>query len=72
MREFLLEHVRNQFIESKEHSSAIKLLVSVDEIFNDANIFGLFKEFCQEKLSPEYIYYIEDMSAYYNMKEDCK
>ena len=26
----------------------------------------------QEKLSPEYIYYIEDMAAYYNMKEDCK
>ncbi|KAK8872188.1 hypothetical protein M9Y10_007952 [Tritrichomonas musculus] len=72
MREFLLQHVRNQFLETKSHSSAEKLWSTIDDMFNDANVFELFTEFCKNKLCPEYIYYIEDMAAYYNMKEDCK
>lgn len=41
-------------------------------MFGDSNIVKLFSEFCHNKLCPEYIYYIEDMAAYYNMKEDLK
>ena len=72
MRDFMIKQVRSEFLKSKENTNKIKLLSSLDEMFNDPYVVGLFTKFCQNKLCMEYINYIEDMAAYYNMKEDLK
>lgn len=63
MRDFLLKQVRSEFLISKQHSRPEKLLSTLDEMFNDSNVFKIFTNFCETKMYTEYIMYVADMAA---------
>lgn len=72
MREYILNQIRKDFVLYKKHCYPTKLLLNLDEMFHDHNVVKLFSKFCISKMCIEYYYYVEDMNAYYGMKEDLK